>query len=350
MRRIWSIVLVAGISGCAIVGELWKLAGANILGVMPKEGFSDSESEDFGKVVIAVAGESTSGLVALLPMDQLTILNADGEPAEVEEKVEVPGAEAGSVVILVDGSGSMTGSDPERLRVTAIDMLSAELSDCSEHWSQSLFEFTTEASAGRLRHSRKLADFGSDTQQMTSAAAQLDEAGGTPLWDAAYEIMGDFQDASEAHQQGLSEKELAALLGEDQDDSVYARTLIVISDGADTNSSKTVERVVTSAKNKNIRVHSIGIGPASDANLINLQPRAIEELRKLSLETDGYYGYVDSIDDLPKHAKAIASSMCDGYEQLLVTFPEADQSAGRVWASLEIANSGIVIPFTFSAP
>ena len=50
MRRVLSILLVGGISGCAIVGELWKLAGANILGIMPKEGFSDSASEDFGKV------------------------------------------------------------------------------------------------------------------------------------------------------------------------------------------------------------------------------------------------------------------------------------------------------------
>ena len=350
MRRILSIALVGCISGCAIVGELWKLAGANILGIMPKEGFSDAESKDFGKVVIAVAGESSNGISALLPMDQLTILDSDGEPATVDEKVEVPGAEAGSVMILVDGSGSMAGSDPERLRVNAIDMLSAELSDCSEHWSQSLFEFTTEASAGRLRYSRKLADFGSDAQQMTTAAARLDEDGGTPLWDAAHEIMGDFKDAAEAHQENLSEKELAALLGENQDEAAYARTLIIISDGADTDSSKTVERVIASANNKNIRVHSIGIGPASDANLINLQSRAIRDLRKLSLETDGYYGYVDSIDDLPKHAKAIASSMCDGYEQLLVTFQEARNSAGRVWASLEIADSGIAIPFTFSTP
>jgi len=348
MKRMLIILMVGTLSGCAVVGELWKLVGANILGIMPKEGFSDSASEDYGKVVIAVASESANGLAGLLPMDQLTILDADGNPADVDKKVEVPGADSGSVVVLVDGSGSMAGSDPDRLRVRAIEMLSAELSECSEDWGQSLFEFTTEASAGRLRYSRKLADFGSDTQRMTSAAEQLDEDGGTPLWDAAHEIMGDFKDAADEHQEELSEKEAAALQG--VDDPNYARTLVVISDGADTDSSKTVEKVITSANNKNIRVHSIGIGPASDANLINLQPRAVRDLRKLSLETDGYYGYVDSIDDLPKHAKAIAASMCDGYEQLLVTFPEAERSAGRVWASLEIADSGISVPFTFSAP
>ena len=350
MKRFATILLVGTTVGCSIIDEVWKLVGANILGIMPKEGFTDPDSPDYGKVVIAVAGESENGLSSLLPMDDISILDPAGDPTEIEEQKEIPGSEAGSLVVLVDGSGSMAGSDPDRLRVTAVDMLAAEMSECSENWAQSLFEFTTEASAGRLRYSRKLADFGSDTQHMTSAAAQLDEGGGTPLWDAAHEIMGDFKDAAEAHQDSLSEKELAALLGENQDESAYARTLIIISDGADTDSSKTVERVIRSANDKNIRVHSIGIGPASDANLINLQPRAIRDLRQLSLETDGYYGYVDSIDDLPKHAKAIASSMCDGYEQLLVTFPEADQSAGRVWASLEIANSGIAIPFTFSAP
>ena len=58
MRRILAIWMFATLSGCAVVGELWKLVGANILGVMPKEGFSNPESEDYGKVAIAVAGES----------------------------------------------------------------------------------------------------------------------------------------------------------------------------------------------------------------------------------------------------------------------------------------------------
>jgi hypothetical protein len=350
MRKLLLVMVAMTLPGCAVVAEIWKLASANILGIMPKEGFSDPDSQDYGKVVMAVAGESVNGLVSLLPMDELTILDPAGDPAEIEETTEVHGADAGSLVLLVDGSGSMAGSDPERLRVTAVDMLSAEMSECSENWSQSLFEFTTAASAGRLRYSRKLADFGSDAQAMTSAAEALDEAGGTPLWDAAHEIMGDFKDAADAHEASLSEKELAALIGEGGDTNGYARTIVVISDGADTDSSKTVEQVIQSANNKNIRVHSIGVGAASDANLINLQPRAIRDLRKLSLETDGYYGYVDSIDDLPKHAKAIAASMCDGYEQLVVKFPQAEQHAGRVWASLEIANSGISVPFTFSAP
>ena len=206
------------------------------------------------------------------------------------------------------------------------------------------------ASAGRLRYSRKLAGFGSDAQAMASAAERLDADGGTPLWDAANEIMGDFEDAAEEHKESLTEKELAALAGEDGLDERYARTIVIISDGADTDSSRTVEQVINSANNKDIVVHSIGIGTASDANLVNLNPRAIRELRKVSLETGGYYGYVDEVDDLPKHAKAIAGSMCDGYEQLLVKFPEAKKHAGRVWASLEIGDSGISVPFTFTAP
>jgi len=349
MRTLLFVVALTTLSGCAVVAKIWKLASANILGIMPKEGFSEPDSAEYGQVVIAVAGESENGLASLLPLDDLTILDSAGDPAEIEETTEVKGTEAGSLVVLVDGSGSMVGSDPDRLRVTAIDMLAAEISDCSEDWSQSLFEFTTEASAGRLRYSRKLADFGSDAQRMSNAAADLDEDGGTPLWDAAHEIMGDFDDAADEHEASLSEKEIADLIGEGGSMTDYARTLVVISDGADTDSSKTVEQVIRSANNKNIRVHSIGIGPASDANLINLQPRAVRELRQLSLETDGYYGYVDTIDDLPKHAKAIAASMCDGYEQLLVKFPQAEQHAGRIWASLEIANTGITVPFTFSA-
>lgn len=349
MRKLIFAIVFTTLSGCTVVAKIWKLASANILGIMPKVGFSDPDSAEYGQVVIAVAGESENGLASFLPLDDLTILDPAGDPAEIEETTEVEGTETGSLVVLVDGSGSMVGSDPDRLRVTAIDMLAAEISDCSQDWSQSLFEFTTEASAGRLRYSRKLADFGSDAQRMSNAAADLDEDGGTPLWDAAHEIMGDFEDAADEHETSLSEKEIA-VTGQGGSTTEYARTLVVISDGADTDSSKTVEQVIRSANNKNIRVHSIGIGPASDANLINLQPRAVRELRQLSLETDGYYGYVDTIDDLPKHAKAIAASMCDGYEQLLVKFPRAEQHAGRIWASLEIANTGITVPFTFSAP
>ena len=350
MKRFATILLVGTTVGCSIIDEVWKLVGANILGIMPKEGFTDPDSPDYGKVVIAVAGESENGLSSLLPMDDISILDPAGDPTEIEEQKEIPGSEAGSLVVLVDGSGSMAGSDPDRLRVTAVDMLAAEMSECSENWAQSLFEFTTEASAGRLRYSRKLADFGSDAQSMTTAAERLDADGGTPLWDAANEIMGDFEQAADEHEASLTEKELAALAGENGQEERYARTIVIISDGADTDSSRTVEQIISSANNKDIVVHSIGMGTASDANLINLNPRAIRELRKVSLETGGYYGYVDEVDDLPKHAKAIAGSMCDGYEQLMVKFPQAEKHAGRVWASLEIAGSGISVPFTFTAP
>ena len=34
MRRLASLLLIATLTGCAIIGEVWKVVGANILGIM----------------------------------------------------------------------------------------------------------------------------------------------------------------------------------------------------------------------------------------------------------------------------------------------------------------------------
>jgi uncharacterized protein YegL len=328
-----------------VVAELWNLVGASILGVMPKEGFSDPSSPDHGAVVIAVAGETAQGLVAALPLEQLRFKTGE-EEIEIEERETKPGSDAGSVVLLVDGSGSMSGSDPQRLRVNAVEVLAAEISECSDDWSQSLFEFTTDVGWGQMQHSRSLADFGSDVHTISTAASQLKASGGTPLWDAAREIIAGLGGVAQQHEEDLVNEGLL----EAENDAAYSRTIIVISDGADTDSHAMVEDVVALANKAGVQIHSIGIGPASDANLVNLDPTAIQDLRKLSLKTGGYYGFVDSIDDLPTHAKTIAQSLCEGYDELVLRFPEGARDEGRVFATMVIGETGIEVPFTFTAP
>ena len=71
MRRFVTVLLLGTVTGCAIIGEVWKVVGANILGIMPKEGFSDSTSEDFGDSYI----------------EQLRISDADNTLSDLSDEI-----------------------------------------------------------------------------------------------------------------------------------------------------------------------------------------------------------------------------------------------------------------------
>lgn len=346
-----------GLAGCGVIDALLKLSDLLLLGVTPAESFSDASSADAGKATIAVGAEDNGGIPIIPPLGFLEVEDEAGNPVDIEEGEEVPGHVAGSMVLLVDGSGSMENTsadcddcptDPDRHRIQAAKELSKKLQICGPDWRQSLMEFTTTASDPQLMSTRVLADFGAEPAEVSAAADMLSSYGGTPIWDSTYEVIGLLSgDASESF--------AAAEAGEGDSGSpgvdAWGTGLVVISDGTDTSSTTTLDQLIVRAQEAGIAVHTIGLGPASDSvEEYGAEPAAIEDLRRLAKETGGYYGYVSSPDELPSLADHIAKASCGGYQEITVRFAEPKPSGERVNGKLKLANTDLSVPFTFTAP
>lgn len=346
-----------GLAGCGVLDALLKLSDLLLLGVTPAESFSDASSVDAGKATIAVGAEDKGGIPLIPPLGLLEVEDEDGNPVEIEEGEEVPGHIAGSMVLLVDGSGSMENTsadcadcptDPARYRVQAAKELSKKLQACGPDWRQSLMEFTTTASDPQLMSTRVLADFGAEPAEVGAAADMLSSYGGTPIWDSTYEVIGLLAgDASESFAAAEAGEDDSASPGIDE----WGTGLVVISDGTDTSSIATLDQLIGRAQEAGIAVHTIGLGPASDSvEEYGAEPAAVEDLRRLAKETGGYYGYVSSPDELPELADHIAKASCGGYQELTVRFAEPKPSGERVNGRLKLANTALSVPFTFTAP
>ena len=369
-----------GLAGCDVLTAALEFGALDMLGVMPKAGFSQSASSDFGDVVFALGAADDDGFSFAPPLMLLEFEDENGEPIEVEEGEEIPGADAGTFVLLVDGSSSMLTTDSARFRVDAAAQVASRIEECSDHWDQALLEFTTESSGGKYRHSRMLADFGATAGAISERAATLDAVGNTPLWDATHEVltgMDEHADGHEAYLMGLSGGDAGGIGGgelptegsddppieespEDSGDGfpeddpgveVYGRSLVVISDGADTASGRSLEEVIQKAHRAGIQVHAIGLGPASDAETeFGAEPQAIADLRRLALETGGTYGYVASAAELPTQADAIAKAVCGGYTEVTAHFSAPPPSGSRVNGRVNLIGTDIGVPWTFTAP
>jgi len=326
--------------------EMLSLDALSLLGVMPKAGFSRVDGADFGKVVFAVGAEDDQGFSLAPPVSLLEFRDESGQLLNVHEEQEIPGADAGSFALLVDGSMSMLDTDPDRFRVDAASMVASRLEACSDHWDQALMEFNTMSSGGGMSNGRVLAPFGSDAKSIAEEAQRLDADGMTPLWDATHEVIVRLDDHSVEHEETVLSAEL-----EGPGAATYGRALVVISDGADTASRKNLSRVVERANEAGIAVHAIGVGPASDAvDELWREDDAVEGLRKLALETGGTYGYVSSADELPAQADAIAKAVCGGYTQMTVEFEDPPERGERVNGFVNLAGTPIGLPYTFTAP
>lgn len=381
MRRRNALALTAtlglGLAGCDLLAAALQFDALNLLGIMPKAGFSQAASSDFGDVVFALGAEDDQGFSLAPPLFLLEFEDENGEPIDVEEGEEIPGADAGTFVLLVDGSSSMLTTDAARFRVDAAAQVAIRIEECSDHWDQALLEFTTDAPGGKYQHSRMLADFGAPAKTISERAENLDAMGSTPLWDATHEVLAGMDEHADEHEQELMSFEEGAEdapaeespaeggeeeapveespeeeMGEDDPGvAVYGRSLVVISDGADTSSWKSIDEVIQKANRAGINVHAIGLGPASDADTeFGAEPEAIADLRRLALETGGTYGYVSSADQLPTQADAIAKAVCGGYTEVTAHFANPPAAGERVNGRVNLIGTDFGVPWTFTAP
>ena len=344
------------ISGCEDVFEqlLAALADLNVLGVMPSDGYSDPASPDYGKVTMALGGETDDGNGIAPPGKDIEIEPDDGTEVDEGDWAEFPGYSEGNFVLLMDGSGSVEATDqcdacptdPNRLRVEAAKALALELASCSDNkWNMSLMEFGGGSNSAAYTDTNVLADWTTDGQAVADAADTLGSYMGTPLWNSAYEVLVALDaEVTEAYGKP-SERDKAG-----DDTPEFGVGIVIMSDGEDTESGRILKDVINKALETGVPVHTIGFGPASDSFKDYADDAAVGDLRTLSLETGGYYGFVETVDDLPELTQAIAGALCGGHTELYATFEEPAPSGERVTGKVRLAGTPLSVPFAFRAP
>lgn len=329
--RLPIIATTIALGGCSLVAALLGLADMFLLGVIPTAGFSDPSSADHGKAEVALGGEDEGGL-PMVPPGRLLEVDSDQSDVEVEDSEEVEGHADGSLVLLSDGSGSMSSSDPDRFRVDAATQMAAVLSECGPDWRMALMEFGAGADSGFDETAIRV-DFTTDPSAIAAGAEALTAAGGTPLWDSVVEVLNDLDvDAKDAFEAGAG------------------RGLVVLSDGEDSGSNTSLEGVISQAQDLGIAVHVVGLGDASDLDDGATNDAAIADLRRLASETGGYFSAVSTAADLPPLAEAVAKAHCGGHTKLTVRFADPPASGEMVTGNVRVRNTDLQVPYRFVAP
>lgn len=326
LRRLLFVAPVLGLTGCEQLMGLLGLDALSMLGVTPAEGYSDPSSADYGRFFVAIGARSErSGFIA--PAVSQLDISTGGDPLLVEASEKRAGADQGSMLVLVDESSSLIGTDPLGYRKKAVEMLAKELSDCGKGWRMSLRGFDGDGV-------RVLEPWTADLAVIEGAADRLENGGSTNLYDAVIETIP------------LVEDDLSTSFA---DGGAPGGALVVISDGADSSSSATVEQMTRKASNSEAPIHTIGLGPAAD-NGGSADIELVRVLRDVSDVSAGVYGAASDPLRLPGIARAIAGAHCGGYTVLMVQDDDPGASGSLVDGRVDIAGTQLGAPFSFLAP
>lgn len=321
------------LSGCEEIKDrlqgLLGLADLSLVGVTPAQGFSDPGSADYGVFFVALGAEDEKGNLVAPLVDLLEVRDESGEPLVIEESEERSGNDRGSMFLLVDESSSLTGTDPEEHRKTAVALLAKQLGQCASGWRMTLQGFY--GSSGNLN---EIVPWTDDLSQIEDGSNLLEANGSTDLYDAV----------------GMSIGMVANDVSSNFNNSNVGSALVVISDGEDTASFDWgPTSMMDEAASRGVPVHTIGLGPASD-QAPDASDSLVELLRNLSDVSGGVYGAASEANDLPRVAEAIAKAHCGGYSVLVVRDDDPAPSGSLVDGEVGVANSDVSAPFTFVAP
>lgn len=321
------------LSGCEEIKDrlqgLLGLADLSLVGVTPAQGFSDPSSADYGVFFVALGAEDEKGNLVAPLVDLLEVRDESGEPLVIEESEERRGNDRGSMFLLVDESSSLTGTDPEEHRKTAVALLAKQLGQCASGWRMTLQGFY--GSSGNLN---EIVPWTDDLGQIEDGSNLLQANGATDLYDAV----------------GMSIGMVADDVSSSFNNNNVGSALVVISDGADTASFDWgPTSMLDEAATRGVPVHTIGLGPASD-RAPDASDSLVELLRNLSDVSGGVYGAASEANDLPRVAEAIAKAHCGGYSVLVVRDDDPAPSGSLVDGEVGVADSNVSAPFTFVAP
>lgn len=295
-------VLAAAACGKAAPGP----AAAQLLGAQPRV----SLLADGGVPALDAGFSQFSLFLASQPAGDVAV-SCDQGDCPLQQRVDHPGAQAGTLAVIVDDSASNTAgammctgcpTDADGQRVEAVKALFGDVIGAAPAWRGALFDFGPNPN-GVFKAVRLLAGYTSYVGDLTAAADELKALGGTPLYesivDVAPTVAGDavFADAG-----------------------TLPLHILVASDGEDTTSTHTLAQAIAAAKQVGVTIDVIGYGQGSEGHIPLLAGKAYRDLRLLATETEGFAALVPT-SELKARFDTIAACYLNGYVELQLRVP-----------------------------
>lgn len=262
-------------------------------------GLSATPLDDAGSGIIADDVEGSVTIEA--PAGAALVAKSDGGlggTVTLERLNEASGNPL-AVVVNIDGSGSMTSTDPERLRVAGAQAFVDQLETSGDDYEVALTTYGGFSPEFDLSSTRMLLDFSNDAAALRDSTELVRASGGTPTYESLAELLV------------YSENERPA--------ANFQKAIVLLSDGSP-NSVALRDSVCSDAQRKESPIYSIGLGPASDLSPAQEQSQgAIDEMRSVSLCTGAAYAGIDP-DDAAASTDRIYRAIATGTSQGSILF------------------------------
>lgn len=201
--------------------------------------------------------------------------------------VQPPDSQPVASAILIDDSGSMRFSDPDRARATAAQLFWSDILPARAGNMVALLDFGRGDAVPTPGFERTvlLAPFTTDGSALESALAQIQAVPGaaTPLYASVLEVIA-WMDTSTP--------------------SEFKRTLVLVTDGAASDLS-VADSVFAGAAEEHVRIFTVGVGAGAETDPPSPAALLIEEL---ATRTGGIYAAADPPEEVEAILRTLAKS------------------------------------------
>jgi Mg-chelatase subunit ChlD len=247
----------------------------------------------------------------------------------VGTQADNPQNAATRAAIVMDNSGSMSSTDPSRLRAAAAKLFWDAVLPVRSENQVAFIDFGAGATAG-FASSRLLVPFTNSAARLDSALSRVVASGSTPLYESLREASRWIDSTTSARDN---------------------RVILLLSDGQPSSRARR-DSAIIQAQQAAITVHTVGLGPASDLAVTGRDTVAIGAIREIADRTGGVYAAATDASALGPIFSNIARASSRG--QLLTTFAisPVPASGTRVSGTVTVTSGGTsqTATWTFIAP
>ncbi|MFC2089103.1 VWA domain-containing protein, partial [Calditrichota bacterium] len=238
---------------------------------------------------------------AAILSNQVTAQVAINEPFGVTANVNIdqvvnPSGKPLAIALNIDGSGSMDWNDPNGLRKSGAKFFVDVLEASGYPYEAAVFEFPGFSNYNFI-NCQLHQDFINNPDTLKNAINWIGDSGGTPTYESLIEIL-NYVDTTRAL-------------------TNYDRAIVLLSDG-EPNSTYLQDSTCSLANSLEIPIFTIGLGPASDLDSLNMSVTAVENMRYIANCTGGVYAGISPVDT--SSASAIYGSMANATSQGSIIF------------------------------
>jgi len=295
-----------------------------------------SSTGEFDLNVIALDEENT---VIRLSENQVQVVLDSVIPSggsyrvQLVDVVYVQPSSAGKVkvALLLDSSGSMSGNDPNRIRVSASKEFIRLLLSNNRLHKAGIFDFAGgygDANGDGINdyYLRVLQDFVyvSDTVSLFAAADSATESGGTPLYLSLWYLLDYLYNRRE---------------------SGYGHSILVLTDGEDNESYPiTSDSVIIKANSYGIPIYAVGLG---DTSYIDFS-----ELKRVANSTNGVFANAFEANALENIFNSMGFGISQGYSKVISKITPIPGSGSLIFGKIKVTSGGNTLTenWKFAAP